>query len=170
MEIFIKGILVLLVVICFVTDVRNNKIYNVVLLPFVIGGLLLNFIFGGLGRGVDSLIGGIIPIIVFAPLFIFKMFGAGDIKLFSTIGFLMGWQFLLNNIIYSFIAGGIVSIILILIRKNFLKRIKYLFSFLFNLILSKSMVDYEKGNGRFPFAVAILLGTVSQLIIVYKFI
>jgi prepilin peptidase CpaA len=160
----------LLVVICFVTDIRNNKIYNMVLLPFIIVGLLLNFIFGGMHRGVDSLIGGIIPIIVFAPLFIFKMLGAGDIKLFSTIGFLMGWNFLLNNIIYSFIAGGIVSIIVIVIRKNFLKRIKYFFSFLFNLILSKSMLDYEKGNGKFPFAIAILFGTISQLLIMYDFI
>jgi prepilin peptidase CpaA len=116
------------------------------------------------------LLGAIIPIIAFFPFFIIRMIGAGDIKLFSVIGCLMGWNFILNNIIYTFFIATIIAIVLIISRKDVLHRIKYLFSLLLNYVLSKNMLKYEKGEGGFPFAVAIFFGTVMQLIIKYNFI
>lgn len=170
MDIFIKVILVLLVGICLITDTKYNRIYNKVLLPFIIIGILLNLITSGLDGGANSLLGGIIPIIVFYIFFMLRMLGAGDIKLFTAIGCLMGWNFILNNIIYTFFIAGIMAILIVMRRKNFLNRMKYLFSFLHNYLLGNKMLKYDKGEGSFPFAVAIFFGTILQLIVNYKFI
>lgn len=170
MEFILRIILFVLLVICFITDVRKNKIYNLVLLPFILLGLVLNFVFYGTSSGISSMLGGIVPIVLFAPFFIMRMFGAGDIKLFSTIGFLMGLRFCLNNIIYSFIAALFISLIIIMVRKNFFKRIRYFFQFFLNIILTQNVSEYEKGNGKFPFATAIFLGAVLQVITKYEFL
>lgn len=170
MEFILRIILFVLLVICFITDVRKNKIYNVVLLPFILLGLAFNFIFNGTSSGVSSVFGGFLPIILFAPFFIMRMFGAGDIKLFSTIGFLMGLRFCVNNIIYSFIAALFISVIIIMFRRNFFKRMRYFFQFFLNIVLTQNISEYEKGNGKFPFAIAIFLGTVLQFIINYEFL
>jgi prepilin peptidase CpaA len=163
----IKGILIVLLIICFITDVKKNKIYNWVLVPFMIGGVAVHFVYGGVISGVSSIFGGLVPVVLFAPFFIMKMFGAGDIKLFSTIGFLMGVHFSLNNIIYSFIAAAGIVMVILIIRK---KQARQTFESLRNVVLSQSMINYERGHGKFPFATAIFLGTVLQLIINYEFI
>lgn len=170
MDILLKIILVLLVGLCLITDFKYNKIYNKILLPFIIIGIVVNLITFGLQGGANSLLGSIIPILVFSPFFIMRMLGAGDIKLFATIGCLMGWNFILNNIIYTFFIASIMAILIIISRKNFLHRMKYLFSFLQNYLLSNNMLKYEKGEGSFPFAVAIFFGTILQLVVNYKFI
>ncbi|MBU5677587.1 prepilin peptidase [Alkaliphilus sp. MSJ-5] len=42
--------------------------------------------------------------------------GGGDIKLMAMLGFWLGWKFTLLNLFQSFILGGFISIILILLK------------------------------------------------------
>lgn len=163
-------ILLCVLTICFYTDLRYNKIYNKVLLPFLLVGITLNFLVLGSQGGIDCVIGGLIPILIFIPLFVLRMFGAGDIKLFSTIGFLMGINFIINNIIYSFLCSAIIVLILMMREKKLFKRFEYFILYMFKLSVDKEIVEYDKSSGTFPFAVGICIGTILQLIINYNFI
>ncbi|SHK19231.1 prepilin peptidase CpaA [Clostridium cavendishii DSM 21758] len=165
----IQILLIILITICMITDIKGHKVYNKVILPFIILGPILNIIFYGLDGAKNSLIGFIIPIVIFFPLHMFKMIGAGDIKLFATIGALMGYKFLASNMVYSFFGAGIVCIFYIVKNRNLLERLKYFFSFIFNSVLTKSVNEYDKEKSKIPFALGVFIGTIAQLIIKYDF-
>ena len=99
----IKIILLLCIVsVSVYTDIKENKIKNKYLLVALILGLAISLLTGGIAGIKDSFLGIIVPFILLFLFFAMRMFGAGDIKLFCTIGAIMGLNFALNNIIYSF--------------------------------------------------------------------
>ena len=51
----------------------------------------------------------LVPILILGILFIFRMLGAGDIKLLSVIGSMIGPTKILNCIFYSFLIGAVIS-------------------------------------------------------------
>ena len=51
----------------------------------------------------------LVPILILGILFIFRMLGAGDIKLLSVIGSMIGPTKILNCISYSFLIGAVIS-------------------------------------------------------------
>jgi prepilin peptidase CpaA len=111
----------------------------------------------------DSLIGCVLPILVLLLLYALKMLGAGDIKLFSAIGAIMGVKFVLYSLVFSFLAGGIIAIIVMLVRRNFNERLAFLINYLKNCILTRSVQpypDFLNSSGRFRFSYAIVFGTI----------
>ncbi len=52
------------------------------------------------------------------PLFFFRVFGAGDIKLLTAVGLWAGFGLLLNVLIYVAILNGVVALLLIGIRRG----------------------------------------------------
>jgi prepilin peptidase CpaA len=93
------------------------------------------------------------------------MLGAGDIKLFSALGAVFGAKYIFEILAYSFIAGGIIALILILARKNAKDRILHLYNYLKSLILTFRILPYmefdnKNDSGKFPFAYAVFFGTI----------
>ena len=58
----------------------------------------------------------LVPILILGILFIFRMLGAGDIKLLSVIGSMIGPTKILNCISYSFLIGAVISAALYLLH------------------------------------------------------
>ena len=164
----IKIILLLCIVsISVYTDIKENKIKNKYLLVALILGLAISLLTGGIAGIKDSLLGVIVPFILLFLFFAMRMFGAGDIKLFCTIGAIMG----LNNIIYSFFLAGIVVISKIIFTGQLFKIIKGLYYYFKAMFLSRTIIEFQRIEGnRFPFGIAIFLGTIVQLIAKYNFI
>ncbi len=101
-------------------DVSTYKIPNRVPITGLIIGVLLNLVAKGPLIILESLAGIFIPIAILFFLHRLKFLGAGDIKLLAMIGSYLGFD-IIYVILYSFIFGGIISILRILfnfIHKN----------------------------------------------------
>ncbi|MCX7843507.1 MAG: A24 family peptidase [Clostridia bacterium] len=159
----------ILVAVALISDIKANKITNCITLPFVLMGIATNFFRTGWSGAVDSVFGVLTPAVLLFVLYGLRMLGAGDIKLFCAIGAIMGLSFALYAMAYSFLAGGVIAVIIIIIKKNGLKRLKYVFNYLKTCILTVSIHPYsdfmdQNDSGKFPFAIAIAFGTFISFI------
>jgi len=138
-------------------------------LPFILLGIITNcFIYGGRGILI-SLLGIMAPVLILFVFYALRMLGAGDIKLFSAIGATMGVRFVLSAIAFSFMAGGVMALIILSINRNWKNRILYLFNYLKCCFLANSLLpytDFEEKNdgGKFHFTYAISCGVIMSLI------
>lgn len=156
--------------ICLFTDIKSRKILNVVTIPTVIIGLILNiFSYGFEGfwfSGKGFLVGLGLLII---PYLLGGM-GAGDVKLMAAIGALMGSSFVFYSFIYTALIGGVIALLLIFKARGFVKTIKFFFFNIFNIIFLKSNLGSiiipkdRKRSISFPYGVAIVLGTLCTLV------
>jgi prepilin peptidase CpaA len=84
------------------TDLRTRRIPNWI----PVSGALIGFIFGGL----SSLAGAALGFAIFFILYIAGGMGAGDVKLFSAVGALVGAQALIVIFIFTGLIGGIAAL------------------------------------------------------------
>lgn len=126
-----------------ISDLRTCKIKNKYILLFSVSGCLINLVMYGRNGLVQSIAGFFLPIILLFMLFALKMMGAGDIKLFAAIGSIMGVRFVACNMVYSFMAGGIIAFIVILLRKKAAERIRKLIAYLKSCFLCFRLLDYN---------------------------
>ncbi len=160
--------LALLLILALISDIKTYKIKNNIVYPFIIIGFITNLYLGGLDGLISSFKGMMIPIIILIIFFVLRMLGAGDIKLFSAIGAIMGIEFVLISIIYSFLAGGAIALLLIILRRNGIERLKHLFMYLKSCIITFSLLPYADFNdksdgGKFRFAFAVVCGVAINL-------
>lgn len=160
-------------------DVRSYKIKNSLIGIGLISGALINLLEVGLTKFYPFVIAMGLPILMLFPLFVFKVLGAGDIKLFSVIGCYLGIRPVFKIIIISFFMGGIISIIYLIHTKSFTKRYMHLISYISELkkgnklVINKDKIDiknieivpyYKKERdgreGIIHFSIAILLAVI----------
>ena len=148
------------------SDLRMKRIPNVL----IITGLLLAgiyqvlkwrmlgsiFFFGGVG----------IPVLLLGGLYYFRMIGAGDVKLFAVLGGFLGVRDILPCMLTAFLAGGILSVVLMLLRKNLKERFLYFGNYVTAVIGSQSWRPYrtaETGNGEFCFSIPVFVSVLCWL-------
>lgn len=149
-----------------VTDIRYNRIFNAVTVPFAALGLVLNIADKGWAGILFSLEGiGLGLATFFVSALIGRILGAGDCKLFAAIGALQGPHVLLWAILYSLIAGGVLAIIVALWRGVLRQSINAVWrSVYFRLFLKMPMdVTGASEKTRLPYALAICAGTLVVL-------
>ncbi|WP_346284576.1 prepilin peptidase [Zoogloea sp.] len=99
-------------------DLRSRRIPNVL----VAAGLPAGFILAAVANGLDGLLGSLagagIGIGVFLPFFVFRLIGAGDVKLFGVVGAFVGQAHIFQVLLYSLIAGGVVGVGALLLSGN----------------------------------------------------
>lgn len=116
------------VTVSLVTDLRSRKILNVVTYPALVAGLVIHGVAWGwstrLGQGLEwSLVGlvvGGLPFLVFNALDS-RAFGMGDVKLMAAVGALMGFPFVLQDLLYVALVGGVVALVALLWRGKLLQ-------------------------------------------------
>ncbi len=104
-------VLLCLLLLSVIGDLKESKIRNKYVLPAALSGIAINFYYFGLEGLKLSLIGIALPILLLGILFYARLIGAGDIKLYSAIGALLGLEFVLYAMAYSFIFAGIFAFI-----------------------------------------------------------
>jgi len=167
---------VLLLILLFsatITDLLTQQIKNILLLPFFLLGLILNGYTSGLAGLGEALLASLIPVLFFGLLFALKMLGAGDIKLYSAVGALMGVSFINRSILFSALAGGFFAVIIMLYRRNARYRLHKVWLFLKYCFLTRSLPEYnhfsypaeaaEEGKGKFPYSCVITAGVLLAL-------
>ena len=90
------------------------------------------------------------PILVFYPLYKIGTIGAGDIKLFSVMGFYLSFMENIYCIFLAFVIGAVVAFIIRKGNGNVTDRISYLISYLRDSLLKgKFRYYYQDENGNF---------------------
>ncbi|QHE76503.1 A24 family peptidase [Hydrogenophaga sp. PBL-H3] len=112
----------LLVAIAF--DARARRIPNFLVLTVLIAGLLLNAVGpqpfrvndglfsltpGALGFA-GSLLGGLVALMAFLPMYALRALGAGDVKLLAGVGAFAGTAAFLNIALWVLLAGGVLAL------------------------------------------------------------
>ena len=139
-------------------DLTTNRIPNYLVAAELVGGLIFQlYIFGPMG--ILSFLGGIaVPFILSYALFLFRMIGAGDIKLFMALGAVAGFPLNVRIMLWSVICGGIISVCIMWRRTGFMPRLSYLISYVRDFIRTGDRKPYRKEGGgaeNFHFTVAI---------------
>lgn len=152
-------LLIVLLIICVITDLKERKIYNAVLFPFLLAAFILHAFIGGLQGVTDVFLGTAVGLGILLIPYLLGGMGAGDVKLLAVIGGIKGIGFVLIASIYMALAGGIIAIFVLLFRTGFLTRILYFFQGLRHGIRLSLFED----KTTFPYGVAIAAGAVFQI-------
>ncbi len=163
-------VLFLILTVAMATDFRRYRIYNLLIALGLALGLVLNCIQSGLSGILGSLMAAVVPAAALIMFFALRMLGAGDIKLFCVIGSIMGIEFILYSMIFSFLAGGFIALAIMLERRNVKERFMHIATYLRSIYLSHTMIPYtnfnDKSDGaKFHFTPAITVGCCIQLLI-----
>lgn len=164
--------LAVLLGLCLYTDLREQKIKNKYSAPLALIGLVTNLLTAEIGW-LGSLLGLVLPFIIFFPFFYLRMFRAGDIKAMMAIGAIMGYRFVGNAIFYIFAVGLVAALIKMIIYRNAKERFRNLGNYFLMFFRSFRLTPYEEtGNYdksiHFPFSVAIVIGSLINLIAQYQ--
>lgn len=101
-----------------VTDCRTRRIPNVLTFPAFVCGLCWAVTVGGLAGLADSIMAAVVVMAPFVLLFVFAGGGAGDAKLMAAIGAWLGIIGGLLTLCTVMIAGGLLSVVMIICRRN----------------------------------------------------
>lgn len=154
-------------IICFLTDLKEQRIYNKVIYPALIAAVILNSIsygFNGFKLTVTGFAVGLAILLV--PYFLGGI-GAGDVKLLALIGAFKGSIFVMNTAIYMALIGGIIALIIILVHKQTVRFFKEFTIWIFsNLhgIRFKLETPMSPFLMRYPYGTAIAGGALVCLL------
>ncbi|WBA87419.1 A24 family peptidase [Endozoicomonas sp. GU-1] len=98
----------------------------------------------------------------FFPGYLFnKAMGAGDVKLMTALGGILGSQAIFVSALFTLIAGGILALFYIALKGQLLPTMqRYWLST--RLMTYLSPADGEVTTGKFPYALAITTGVILQ--------
>lgn len=143
-------------------DFQDEKIPNSYVCLVWGTGAMFCF-FSGTGE-LSNLFGGIFfPIFCLMPLFWFRMLGAGDIKLFSALGGIMGIPEVFRFMVCSFLTGAILALGFLITCGNLKERMHYFLAYCCRSTKTGERQPYrQKGMEpeNFHFTVPIFIGAV----------
>ncbi len=150
-------------------DVKSYRVPNLLIVVGLIsGGIWQIFLHGTKGSGIWFVGVGIIWVVM-VPFSMFRMFGAGDVKLFMVIGGFFGQSFTMQYAVVALFVGAIFSIGKMLWHRNLLDRLRYLASYLFIVFAGRIWMKYEvdlakEKEALIPFVVPM---AVAYVLVVY---
>jgi prepilin peptidase CpaA len=151
-------------------DMRRHRIPNLISLGGLLLGLVLNIWLLGLGtQGLLSALGGVLlALLIFLPFYAMGGMGAGDVKLMAMVGAFVDPLHAMLAAGLSLAAGSLMGLGILLIRRGAgcMAR-RYASTFQCLAVTGKwsyvpPAVD-EPAAVRFPYALAITLGTLATL-------
>ncbi|GIP32682.1 prepilin peptidase [Paenibacillus sp. J2TS4] len=120
------------------TDATRHKIPNTFVLIGAAAGLGYYSWTGGWSGFVYSVTGLIAGFSFMFIMYLFKALGAGDVKLLAAVGALTGVEFVSYCIFYSLFYAGIIGVVILVVRKQFVAKTAGLGYRLFDLIVLKN--------------------------------
>lgn len=159
-------LLIVFLLAAFYFDARIQKIPNWLTVTGVVAGLFIHVIRSGFAGLKFSFYGIIVGFVIMFVLYLAKAIGAGDVKLFAAIGALTGVEFSLYGIMYSIIYAGLIGVVLLLVRREFVSRTVGLFLKMNELKEAQEkgevMEEYKKKEVlTFPFMYAVIPGIAT---------
>ncbi|MCR5606547.1 MAG: A24 family peptidase [Treponema sp.] len=106
------------------TDLYKDKIYNLWVVPAFLTGMIIAAL-GGADKLITTLTAVGITFILLLPVYLFKGIAAGDVKLFMAAAVFMSAQETFSCILLSFLIAGIISLIILIFKRNKKKTIHF---------------------------------------------
>ena len=121
--------------------------------------------FSGLGEGVLGLLAGFS---IFAPFYAVRWMGAGDVKLLMAVGACLGWRLGVLAGLATLLIGALLAFLFLLMQGELLVYLRR-YGVMGKCLLLTGRFAYispetgESAAVRFPYALAIALGTLAAL-------
>jgi prepilin peptidase CpaA len=170
----LKGLLVLIVLALLLLfaaceDIRSRRIPNKLVLIGILSGFGFNgLLISGLGW-LAAAQGFALGMAILLPMYLLGAMGAGDVKLMGMVGAFLGPADLTAAVIATFIAGGLMALAVALWSKQLMSMLRNIKLMLFSSLLRMNagqlpvMNDLPVSVAKLPYAVAIMVGTLSYL-------
>lgn len=157
-------VLALGLVICLITDLKERKIYNIVLIPLLIFGLAHNLLTNSWPGMLQAIMGMLTGLgILFIP-FALGGIGAGDVKLLAVIGAIKGPAFVFNAAIGMGLAGGIIALVILAVQGKIWNTLKKLLRGLWLMLITRFKViefGFDSEKTMLPYGLAITIGVLG---------
>ena len=111
-------------------DLREEAVDNSWVLFFDYGRFFTTALEKGPKGMIIFLTGAAVPLILLGILFIFRMLGAGDVKILCALGGIMGPRTVTECIVYSLLAGAGISLAILISTGGIRQRILYLYQYM----------------------------------------
>jgi leader peptidase (prepilin peptidase)/N-methyltransferase len=113
-------------VVLFAIDLEHQLLPNVITLPGIVVGLIASAVLppGIVDALIGMLIGGGVLWLIGEAYFRYsghEGMGGGDVKMLAMIGAFLGWKLVLVTLVLSSIAGSVIGLLVIAIRKGGMK-------------------------------------------------
>ena len=99
------------------TDLFKNKIFNAWVIPALSTGVISSLIQGS-DRLFESLSAVGVAFLILLPVYFLKGIAAGDVKLFMSAASFLSVSDTLSCILVSFLVAGIISVLIIIFKRN----------------------------------------------------
>jgi prepilin peptidase CpaA len=168
------GVLLLFLILAAIYDIRSHRIPNWLILFGLLFGLIYNTVFplsphntilwplAGLGLG----------LLLFLPLYLLRVMGAGDVKLAAMIGAILGPGDTFYAMLASMIVGGVLAVGYVLAKgtaTKMLRNLTALFQLGFLNVIGGSKPELHiaaaSSAGKMPYGVSIAIGTIGYLVL-----
>ena len=98
----------------------------------------------GIGRvSIEILLSMMIPFFLLIFLYRLKMLGAGDVKLFMSVGAIVGSIPILKVMAYSFLSGGVIALFVIILNGQFLMYVKRFCNYIMACFWQRKLLPYR---------------------------
>jgi prepilin peptidase CpaA len=149
-------------------DLRWRRIPNVLTLPTALAGLLYHYSISGSDGLTSALLGALVGLAIFFPLFALGGLGAGDVKLLAAFGAWLGPQQIVIAALATTILGAIAALILVLARRRFVATLANLHGLLAFWRVAgprphPGMTLASAGSLRLAYALPITAGALATL-------
>ena len=150
------------VTIAFFFDIRTYRIPNKLMIAGVLCGAVLQVISKG-AAGILCFAGGaMLPLLTLFPLYMFRMIGAGDIKLLSLSGGFLSLAGSLKYMVFALVISGIFATTIIISSGSFIERMNYFTSYITSYLHGdrKTYIRYGNRPENFHLSVPVLICAV----------
>lgn len=153
-------------------DVQTHRIPN----PLVIGGVLLGLATAFLPNGIgwqSATFGSLAGLVIFIPLYLLRILGAGDVKLLTAVGAFVGYPGILTVALFTGLAGSILALLLAIRHRQLRQMWNQVHQGLLGFVMQIASGGRPRqwvmvvGPHRLPYALAIALGTASYVYLIY---
>lgn len=178
MNYLLTGTLVLLLLVAAWQDSKDYNIRNKLVIPGAIIGVLINTFIPDAQCFFGALAGWILGLLLFLPFYLFRLMGAGDVKLMAMVGAYLGPEAVIIDIFYVIVTGGVLSIIVAywrgVLKESFSNVLGIVHELILNLFISKTSHQSFKlassnntinNTAKLPYGVAIAVGTLVYLVV-----
>lgn len=159
-------LILLLTIAAMIMDIKTGKVDNRLIFISSGAALLFRLVRGGPAGMAAGFAGMAIPFVLLFLLFSLRMLGAGDIKLFCSLGAFLGPAAILKCIAVSFLIGALIALSLMLKKGIIIERFRYFFSYLSRLLTEKTAPPYRCGGlerpENFHFTIPIFISVIMM--------
>jgi prepilin peptidase CpaA len=169
MEMGVAVAVAVLLLTALATDLYKQTIPNRLTLSFFGAALLYQFAahnFAGLSVAMAGAAAGFVPLLL---LYLCKGIGAGDVKLFATIGAWVGAWPVLYLMFYAILYAGAIGLCLLVLNRSFNKKVAYELTVLTAPdagLRKQQWLRWAESGKKFPFMLAVAPAAVTVWLLI----